>query len=178
MNQKLETAADKIEIADIVYKYCRAIDRMDRELLESVFHDDSIHHHGEYEGPSSDFCNFAFDILAEMEFTQHHIGNILIEVDGDTAWSESYWTAYHRIAKGKESDMGFLAEHDVNIDEDVFVGGRYIDKFERRDGEWKIAKRQGVHDWFRFEPANEKGQLTASGPTPSRSRQDPAYQRG
>lgn len=74
--------------------------------------------------------------------------------------------------------MGFLAEHDVNIDEDVFVGGRYIDKFERRDGEWKIAKRQGVHDWFRFEPANEKGQLTASGPTPSRSRQDPAYQRG
>ena len=178
MNQKLEIAADKIEIADIVYKYCRAIDRMDRELLESVFHDDSIHHHGEYEGPSSDFCNFAFDILAEMEFTQHHIGNILIEVAGDTAWSESYWTAYHRIAKGKESDMGFLAEHDVNIDEDVFVGGRYIDKFERRDGEWKISKRQGVHDWFRFEPANEKGQLTASGPTPSRSRQDPAYQRG
>ena len=37
MSNKLEIAADKIEIADIVYKYCRAIDRMDRELLESVF---------------------------------------------------------------------------------------------------------------------------------------------
>ena len=116
MSNKLEIAADKIEIADIVYKYCRAIDRMDRELLESVFHGDSVHHHGEYEGPSSDFCNFAFDILSEMEFTQHHIGNILIEVDGDTAWSESYWTAYHRIAKGKDSDMVFLDENNVNID--------------------------------------------------------------
>ena len=80
MTYNLEVAATKIEIADVVYKYCRAIDRMDRELLESVFHEDSIHHHGEYEGPSSDFCNFAFDILSEMEFTQHHIGNILIEV--------------------------------------------------------------------------------------------------
>ena len=46
----LEIAADKIAIMDVVYKYCRAIDRLDRELLESVFHEDSIHHHGEYKG--------------------------------------------------------------------------------------------------------------------------------
>ena len=177
MEEKLIIAAEKIEISDVIYKYCRAIDRMDRELLESVFHEDSTHHHGEYEGSSSKFCDFAFDILSEMEFTQHHVGNILIDLDGDKAWSESYWTAYHRMAKGKESDMGFLAEHDVSIDEDVFVGGRYIDYFEKRKNVWKIAKRQGVHDWVRFEPANEKGQLQAAGPTPSRSRKDPAYQR-
>ena len=42
----LEIAADKIAIMDVVYKYCRAIDRLDRELLESVFHNDSVHHHG------------------------------------------------------------------------------------------------------------------------------------
>ena len=119
MDEKLKLAADKIEIADVVYKYCRAIDRMDPELLESIFHEDSIHHHGEYEESFVRFCNFAFDILSEMEFTQHLVGNLLIEVDGDTAWSEAYWTAYHRIAKGKESDMGFLAEHDSSIDEDV-----------------------------------------------------------
>ena len=47
----LEVAADKMAIMDVVYKYCRAIDRLDRELLESVFHEDSIHHHGEYKGP-------------------------------------------------------------------------------------------------------------------------------
>ena len=59
-------AADKMAIMDVVYKYCRAIDRLDRELLESVFHEDSIHHHGEYKGPSAQFCDFAFDILEKI----------------------------------------------------------------------------------------------------------------
>ena len=45
INRNLEIAADKIAISEVVYKYCRAIDRLDRELLESVFHEDSIHHH-------------------------------------------------------------------------------------------------------------------------------------
>ena len=104
MKDHLELAAEKIAISDVVYKYCRAIDRLDRELLESVFHEDSVHHHGSYEGPSAQFCDFAFDILSKLDQSQHLIGNILIEVDGDFAWSESYWTAYHRIAKGLESD--------------------------------------------------------------------------
>ena len=113
----LEIAADKIAIMDVVYKYCRAIDRLDRELLESVFHDDSIHHHGEYKGPSAQFCDFAFDILSKMEHTQHLVGNILVEVDGNIAWSESYWQAFHRLAKGKDfSDSGgFVADHDPSI---------------------------------------------------------------
>ena len=62
MEEKLIIAAEKIEISDIIYKYCRAIDRMDRELLESVFHEDSTHHHGEYKGSSSHFFDFAFEI--------------------------------------------------------------------------------------------------------------------
>ena len=59
----------------------------------------------------------------------------------------------------------------------MFISGRYIDKFEKRDGEWKIVKRQGVHDWVRFEQASDKGVLGDVGPMPSRSRSDPAYQR-
>ena len=176
-NINFELAAEKIAISEVIYKYCRAIDRLDRELLESVFHDDSIHHHSEYEGSSSQFCDFAFNILSEMEHTQHLVGNILIEVNRNFAWSESYWTAYHRVAKGYESKNGFLAKHDPSIDEDVFISGRYIDKFEKRDGEWKIIKRQGVHDWVRFEPASDKGVLGDVGPMPSRSRSDPAYQK-
>ena len=30
-------------------------------------------------------------------------------------------------------------------------GGRYIDRFERRDGEWKIADRVVVHEWDQVE---------------------------
>lgn len=177
MEDHLELAADKIAISDVIYKYCRAIDRLDRELLKSVFHEDSTHHHGSYEGSSKQFCDFAFDILSELEQTQHLVGNILIEVKENFAWSESYWTAYHRIAKGHESDAGFIGKHDVTIDEDVFVSGRYIDKLEKRDGEWKIIKRQGIHDWVRFEPACDKGELNEEGPKGMRDRTDPAYLR-
>ena len=176
----LELTADKMAIMDVVYKYCRAIDRLDRELLESVFHEDSIHHHGEYKGPSKQFCDFAFDILSTMEHTQHLVGNILIEVKDNIAWSESYWQAYHRMAKGKsfEGQGGFIADHNPEIDEDVFVSGRYIDKLEKRNGEWKIIKRQGVHDWVRFEPASDKGWREGPGPAPGRGdRSDPAYER-
>ena len=176
----LEIAADKIAIMYVVYKYCRAIDRLDRELLESVFHEDSIHHHGEYKGPSAQFCDFAFDILSKMEHTQHLVGNILVEVDGNLAWSESYWQAFHRLAKGRDfsESGGFVADHDPSIDEDVFISGRYIDKFEKRHGEWKIIKRQGVHDWVRFEPATDKGWREGPGPAPGRGdKKDPAYER-
>ena len=64
----LEIAADKIAIMDVVYKYCRAIDRLDRELLESVFHGDSVHHHGEYKGPSSQFCDLPFYVSSFILF--------------------------------------------------------------------------------------------------------------
>ena len=58
------------------------------------------------------------------------------------------------------------------------VSGRYIDKFEKREGEWRIVKRQGVHDWVRFEPATDKGWREGPGPTPGRGgRMDPAYER-
>ena len=61
---------------------------------------------------------------------------------------------------------------------DIFISGRYIDKLEKRNGEWKILKRQGVHDWVRFEPATDKGWREGPGPAPGRGdRSDPAYER-
>ena len=72
--------------------------------------------------------------------------------------------------------MEFIYECD-----DVFpvdFCNRVIDKFEKRNDEWKILKRQGVHDWVRFEPATDKGWREGPGPAPGRGdRSDPAYKR-
>jgi hypothetical protein len=56
------------------------------------------------------------------------------------------------------------------------AGARYIDRFERRDGEWRIARRVAVIDWY----------VTGSRGAPSahldaflrgrRDRADPVYQ--
>ena len=131
------------------------LDRIDEKLLRSVFHPDSTHRHGPYEGPSSRFVDYAIETLNGLEITQHHIGNVLIDLQGDIANSEAYFVAYHRLAAGRPGE-GVFGAHRVEIDEDVFVGGRYIDRFERRDGVWKIAHRTGIHDWHQWSAADER----------------------
>lgn len=147
---------DRQEITDQIHRYCRAIDRCDEALLRSVFHPDSTHDHGPYHGPSSDFCGFALDLLRLLTATQHHVGNILIDLQGDRAYSEAYWVAYHHVPPGVDLP-GPMADHDRSHAEDLFIGGRYIDRFERRDGVWKIAHRFGIHDWQRWDRSDERG---------------------
>jgi hypothetical protein len=48
-------------------------------------------------------------------------------------------------------------DHDLSIAEDLFIAGRYIDHFEKRNGQWKIAKRYGIHDWVEWSPASDRG---------------------
>jgi SnoaL-like domain len=67
--------------------------------------------------------------------TQHILGQILITLNGDAARSETHVIAYHRV------DLG-----DEHID--AVIGGRYLDRLERRKGQWRIAERTMLYDWF------------------------------
>jgi 3-phenylpropionate/cinnamic acid dioxygenase small subunit len=79
-------------------------------------------------------------MLRDMESTMHFIGNVLIELTGaDAARAESYFTAYHRIAGPT----------------DMIVAGRYLDRFTRRAGEWRIAHRAAVYDYNITQPASD-----------------------
>ncbi|MEM1142448.1 MAG: nuclear transport factor 2 family protein [Pseudomonadota bacterium] len=156
----------KQEIVEVTMRYARAIDRMDEALLRGVFHPGSEHNHF-YAGPSSDperpaseddpgdFVRFAFQVLSGHTHTHHQLGNHLVELDSETqARCECYFTAYHR--------MRALGDHQAGADAfetemDFFVGGRYIDRFELRDGAWKIIQRTGMTDWMRIEPPTSRG---------------------
>ena len=153
-------------ITDVVFRYVRAIDRMDEPLLRSVFHPDSRHSHF-YEGPSSDpaaphsdeepgdFVRFALGLLTTYSRTHHQLGNTLIEFEDDShANVETYFTAFHRVRPLGDPLAGGQA---FDNEMDYFVGGRYIDKFELRDGDWKIVHRTGMTDWVRLEPATSQG---------------------
>ena len=150
----------KQAITEVVYRYARAIDRMDEALLRDVFHPGSRHNHF-YEGPSSDpdapstpeepgdFVSFALGLLGTFTRTHHQLGNTLIEFTGeDSARVETYFTAFHRM---RAADDPQAAANAFDTEMDYFVGGRYIDQFERRDGEWKIVERIGMTDWTRVE---------------------------
>lgn len=71
-----------------------------------------------------------------MEATSHNIDNILIRLNGDQADVESYYQGYHSLRHG-ETVSGSLQ------------AGRYLDRFEKRNDEWRITRRKVVVDWFR-----------------------------
>ncbi|MFM7784314.1 MAG: nuclear transport factor 2 family protein, partial [Gammaproteobacteria bacterium] len=106
--EQIRALLDKQTITEVIHRYARAIDRFDESMLRSVFHPGSQHAHF-FEGPSSDpsipskpgapgdFVAFAFDVLRTHLRTHHQLGNTLIELDGDQAFAETYFTAYHRM---------------------------------------------------------------------------------
>lgn len=164
-DEQLQELWDKQSITEVIATYARALDRLDEDMLRSVFHPDSQHAHG-FVGPSSDpslpskpgapldFVAYAFDVLNTFTRSHHQLGNILIDLDGDNAYSETYFSAYHRMrAKGDPA----AADNAYDTEMDFLVGGRYIDRFQRRDGTWKISHRTGLTEWIRIEPPATQG---------------------
>jgi hypothetical protein len=128
--------ADREAIRDCLFRYCRGIDRMDESLLQDVYWPGAMDEHAGFVGTGEEFIAHAMQALAPLEQTMHALGNILIEISGDTAWVESYFQAFHRIPGEKEPW-------------DLIVGGRYVDRMEKRDDVWRIGHRVVMIDWLR-----------------------------
>jgi hypothetical protein len=126
---------DEAAIKRIQLQYCRGIDRQDWELVRQCFHPGTSHHVGPYDGPLDGFILWLPEVLSGFECTTHFSGNQLVQVDGDVARAEQYVRAYHRPPV---TDDVIAREWIVNL--------RYLDRFERREGSWRIARRVLVTD--------------------------------
>ena len=142
MEQKVQFVFDESEIRNVIYRDCRAKGRADAELLKTCFFDDAIDHHQPFfEAKFSDFVpHFEEGSRGAGEMIQYFAPQILIDLDGDLARVESYIisakTFYERAANG---------------DKIVRLSGmRQLDRFERRDGEWRVAERWFVGEWGVF----------------------------
>lgn len=135
LDAQLQALVDKDAIRDVIMRYARGIDRFDLDLARSVFHPDAIESHGPFEGRSHDWID-SFDPSEFQDIERHHsLGQSIIELDGDVAFSETYVV----LARGLPRDG-----QEPNL---VLIHGRYVDRFERREGEWKIARRNAVIDY-------------------------------
>ncbi len=138
--KKLREVIARQEIYDLLCDYMHAQDRLDPVLHRSVFFDDATTDYGAYVGGPDGFVAFAQGILKEHLANHHMIGQAKIEVEleNDVAFGEVYFQAHHRIVENA-------------AEKDLFVSGRYIDRYERRKGVWKIAHRSERIDWVRSE---------------------------
>jgi hypothetical protein len=139
LERRLEIVAHKQEIHDALMRYCRGIDRRDEKLVLSAFHPDALDNHTGVELPVAERVPKVVAMAeTSVKWTSHQLCNVLIDVDGDVAFSESYLLAYHRI-ENRARDLDWI------------LGARYVDRFERRKSFWRIAHRTVVFDWQRFD---------------------------
>ena len=126
---------DEFQLRKLVHGYCRAVDRGDIERLKDLYHDDAVDAHGEFSAGTVDA--FLHELAASrrhIKAMQHNITTVNFVIARDTAEGEIYTIAVHTLA-GRDHDL------------DLVIGGRYLDKYEKRDNIWKIAQRLVVTDW-------------------------------
>jgi hypothetical protein len=165
-----EELRHRAEITDRFYLYSHCVDRRRWDLLDQVFHEDATwwvssigtdNHWREAMDSSRELFAVALDA------THHQVGNILISLDGNAADSEALITAYHRVRADAPSGGMFGG---TGCAYDLLAGGRYLDRWERRDGVWKIARRRVHSEWRHLQPASDG--ILASIPLEARGKHD------
>lgn len=130
---------DKQKLHENLMLYCRGIDRMDAELVRSTYWPDSTDDHGGYVGTGEGWADAGLPYRDKLYNNNHHVSNVLIELDGDRAKRESMFI---NVCNLKDPAVSF------------FLGGRYRDLCEKRGGEWRILNRVCVWDWFEHQPTS------------------------
>ncbi len=150
---------DRADILDCMNRYTRGADRLDRDLLLSAYHPDATDDRGAFTGGPVARVDWLLAYLRTLDHTTHHITNFTFDIDGDVAHCESYVLTTLMPAGSKEATIGCA---------------RYIDRFERRSGEWKIAHREAVMDFNFTVPTSELPPKVLSS---ARDRTDRSYAR-
>ena len=166
----LEDMLAKHQIREVLARYARAVDRADGPLLKTCYHPDAIEEHGgNYTGNAHQYVEQAIPRILKMGPMQHLLGNSYIQLEAERAEVETYVWTYVRFRKGETPY-------------DTFTGGRLLDRFEARNGIWKIAHRRTVFDWNRDTPSAETWCLGMFTPGTSgmlqgcKGPQDPSFQ--
>jgi len=125
--------ADTFAISAILATHSRGLDRCDVSALKSCYWPDAEVDYGAYKGPALPFAELVVVALADQyELTRHSLSNSLFEFRGDTAFVETCVHAAHLL---------------LGAEEEVLFYGRYLDRLEKREDQWRMVHRQVVVDW-------------------------------
>ena len=180
LEARVAELADRQAILDCLMRYSRGVDRLDREALLSVYHHDAIDDHGMCVGRPAVFADWVIGMHSSLHLSQQHcLFNHTCEIDGDVAHTETYYMFVGMNREGPPLAMS---------------GGRYVDRFERREGVWAIAHRVCLRDWIPLDDVPDPNDpaaftavknglppamaaLMATASVSARDRSDPSYAR-
>jgi hypothetical protein len=142
--QELRRLRDHEEIRQMLYRYARGVDRSSATLIASAYAKDGTDKHGPFDGPGTVFAKqvAAGGMQLPDDVGNHHITNVLIQVNGDTAVAETYFLALH-------------PHHDAGVVRMALMSGRYVDQLVREDGRWGVLRREVISDFSRNDVGGE-----------------------
>ena len=166
LEAQMQALLDRQAIHDCIKRTSRGNDRHDVDLIIGSYHPDGVHELGDRQIPGKDYgahANHAHGTLFEL--TLHNVTMHACEIDGDVAHAESYV-------------IGLFADKGAEMSR--ILAGRYIDRLERRNGEWGMVLRRAT-----VEVAMEGKAILPNGKSPpgsnylkgNRDRTDPSYER-
>lgn len=141
MNE-LELLLAERAITRVLHRYAHTVDRRDFDGVQACYWEDGYDEHEGFAGPVPEYCAWLREVLPRVDTSTHQFTNVLIDVDpsGDAATSEAYClnaTVWGPDERGRARQL--------------LSGLRYLDTWQRRDGEWRILRRQCVADWRRMD---------------------------
>jgi hypothetical protein len=155
-----ERLAARAEITDVMYRWCRAVDRRDWAAIYEAFHSDGHDNHGLYKGDVDGLIAWLSERHETISRSMHLVGNMLIEfADDDNAMVESYTLAVQRYNPGGSETRKAIAGG-VDLGEasfDMLIVGRYVDHFQRRNGAWRVLRRTVIFDNSQMLPVPAEG---------------------
>ncbi|WP_420620202.1 nuclear transport factor 2 family protein [Candidatus Poriferisocius sp.] len=168
---QLAELLSKQEIIELLYRYCRGVDRLDMELVRSCYHLDATDSHGTFEGTVDEYLVWSERLLRRYTGSVHNVLNVFVEVDPELATSADGGTV-----QWARSEAHGIARHwteggppELNLS----VGFRFIDDLCRRGGgPWLIQRRVATTEWVREEQFRPFDERFLRG---SRDRSDPVY---
>lgn len=131
----LQELLDKKAIEEVVARYGRTQDWLDTPGQDSCFWPDADIDFGFFKGSGADWVKTVMPHEEEALRRWHLCSGLIVQVDGDKAKGECYGIS---VGTGKDADGNLR---------DNMYGGRYLDEYEKRDGEWRISKRTYILDW-------------------------------
>jgi 3-phenylpropionate/cinnamic acid dioxygenase small subunit len=141
----LEELKHRFAIEKVMQRYARGVDRLQWDDVRACFHKDAPDEHGDVVGTFEDMITYTIKRHTRIPFSQHFLGNCLIEFTNEgVAVVETYFVAWQMMTGDETSG-----------DTDLDIFGRYLDRFERRGEEWRIAHRKVIFDSMRARTSQE-----------------------
>jgi len=136
MEKALQELLDKKAIEEVLIRYARTLDWIDAESHRTVYWPDADIDYGFFKGKAEDFVDVVIEVEKGTQRRWHGSTGIQITLQSTTtASAETYGIT------------ASIADRDGNGPKGNLIGGRYLDEFEKRDGEWRISKRTYLLEW-------------------------------